>query len=242
MINLQKGQKINLTKDVLDSGKGVTRFTLGLGWEASRTSTSIDIDSFVVPIRKGGKIENSDIIYYGELRHPSRAIVHRGDDLHGNSSRPGEMVDCEQIEFNLELLPEEIEKLIIAVNIYSGYNRGQHFGMINNAFVNLKDIQGKVLVSYKLDNHYNDCLTVEVALFEKVNGEWVYTALGEGTNAKSIRDTVNKYVEIGKNAHPTETFNSSTSSEEPRGDLAEEINEDRGFFKKIKGAFGKLFK
>ena len=98
-INLQKGQKINLTKG--DSG-GLRQVMVGLGWdEAPRAQgggflgslfgsqpAAIDCDASAILCGTNGRLAdpnniNNSVVYFGNLRHPSGAIVHQGDNLTG---------------------------------------------------------------------------------------------------------------------------------------------------------------
>lgn len=96
-VNLQKGQKINLTKG---GGAGLRRVLVGLGWdEASHSGggflnnlfglqpQSIDCDASVILCGSNGRIISNDssqcCVYFGNLKHSSGAIVHQGDNLTG---------------------------------------------------------------------------------------------------------------------------------------------------------------
>ena len=48
-INLEKGQKINLTKEHPTMGK----VTVGLGWDMAKSGQSIDVDASILMIKSG---------------------------------------------------------------------------------------------------------------------------------------------------------------------------------------------
>lgn len=86
------------------------------------------------------------LYYYGNLRHPSGAIVHLGDNLTGEGEG-----DDEQILIDLPSLPVEIVRLAIVVNIYRCRQRQQDFGQVRNAFLRLVDrVSGQELARYHL--------------------------------------------------------------------------------------------
>ena len=95
-INLQKGQKIDLSKGGA-GGSGLRRVMVGLGWDEAprsggglfglRQPQPIDCDASVILCGANGKIISTDIkqccVYFGNLRHYSGAITHQGDNLTG---------------------------------------------------------------------------------------------------------------------------------------------------------------
>ncbi|EQG75845.1 hypothetical protein QKA_2149 [Clostridioides difficile DA00165] len=54
------------------------------------------------------------MVYFGNLKHPSKAIIHTGDNLTGKGEG-----DDEQIIVNLEDIPEYVHKIVFGVSIYS---------------------------------------------------------------------------------------------------------------------------
>lgn len=117
-INLQKGQKIDLSKGGA-GGTGLHRVMVGLGWDEAprsggglfglRQPQPIDCDASVILCGANGKIVSTDIkqccVYFGNLRHYSGAIVHQGDNLTGAGDG-----DDEQIMVNLPMVPSNHRK------------------------------------------------------------------------------------------------------------------------------------
>ena len=88
-VSLQKGQKVDLTK----GNAGLKRLIVGLGWDAAeqkkglfgmKKASEIDCDASALVCSTGGKLmDKSDIVYFGNLRHKTGAIIHLGDNLTG---------------------------------------------------------------------------------------------------------------------------------------------------------------
>ena len=75
---------------------------------------------------------------------------HQGDNLTGEGEG-----DDEQIMVDLANLPSKYERIVILVSIYKATDRGQHFGMIRNAFIRLVDAdKNKELCIYNLSENY----------------------------------------------------------------------------------------
>ena len=81
-ISLQKGQKVSLTKD----NPGLTKVVVGIGWDINQydTGTSFDLDSSAFLLTSAGKVSCAeDFVFYGNLKHPSGAVEHMGDNRTG---------------------------------------------------------------------------------------------------------------------------------------------------------------
>lgn len=142
---------------------------IGLSWDKAPRKRGlfrlikpedIDCDASVILCGADGKLVRSEInescVYFGNLRHVSDAIIHQGDNLTGAGEG-----DAEQIVVNLQRIPEKVVKLGLAVNIYDADKRNQHFGLIENAFARLINLDnGKEICPYDLSESYqgiNDC-------------------------------------------------------------------------------------
>lgn len=186
-INLQKGQKIDLTKG---NRTGLKRVMVGLGWDEAQRGgffgnlfgvepQPIDCDASVILCGANGKIVANDAskccVYFGNLRHSSGAIVHQGDNLTGAGDG-----DDEQIMVNLPQVPSYIDKMVFVVNIYDARPRKQHFGMIKNAFIRLVDMDnGREICRFNLSENYNNMTGLVVGEIYRRNGEWKFNAIGQ---------------------------------------------------------------
>lgn len=188
-INLVKGQKINLSKEV----EGLDTVIVGLGWDAVkrglfRSAPDIDCDAFAIAVDKQGK--SIETVYFGNLSAFNGAIHHCGDNLTGDGDG-----DDEQIITKLNDLPSKVDKIIFAVNIYSCVTRKQDFGMIKNAFIRLVDQKtGKEICKYNLSESYEGKTAMAFAEVYKHNNEWKFNAIGRGTNDISISQFVKNYL------------------------------------------------
>lgn len=197
-VSLQKGQKISLTK----GGSGLNRVMVGLGWdEAQPTATgfraffsaapqAIDCDASAILCGDNGKVisnrANDCCIYFGNLRHPSGAIVHQGDNLTGAGDG-----DDEQVMVELSKLPRDISKIVFVVNIYDAKVRHQHFGLIKNAFIRLVDMSnGSEICRFNLTDNYSGMTGLVVGEIYRHDGEWKFNAIGRGVAEASRLDSL----------------------------------------------------
>lgn len=193
-ISLQKGQKVSLSKD----NAGLSQVLVGLGWdEAPRKRAGffapkpkpIDCDASALLLKNGKLADQSDVVYFGNLRHKSGTIQHMGDNLTGAGDG-----DDEQILVDLAKIPAEYDRIVIVVNIYQAVKRNQHFGMIQNAFIRLVDGRNnKEMCQYNLSEDYSGMTAMIFGEIYRHNGEWKFNAIGQGTNDPGIGELANRY-------------------------------------------------
>ena len=199
-VSLQKGQKVSLTK----SNPGLSKVMVGLGWDEAPQKAQgvfgalfgggktqdIDCDATAI-LLQGGKLRGKeDIVYFGNLRHMTGMVQHMGDNLTGAGEG-----DDEQILIDLAGLPARYDRIVLVVNIYQAHKRGQHFGMIRNAFIRLVDARTNVeMCRYDLTENYSGMTAMIFGEIYRHNGEWKFNAIGQGTNDAGIGDLAQRFV------------------------------------------------
>lgn len=189
-VNLQKGQKVSLTK----GNPGLTKVVVGLGWDTNRYDTGgdFDLDTAAFLLADSGKVtKTEDFVFYGNLKHPSGCAEHMGDNLTGAGEG-----DDEQIIVDLEGIPAEYDKIVLVVNIYQAVQRQQHFGMIQNAFIRLVDGKtNKEICKYNLTEDYSNMTAMIFGEVYRHNGEWKFNAIGQGTTDPGLGELANRYIQ-----------------------------------------------
>lgn len=174
-INLQKGQKVDLTK----GNPGLSKLVIGLGWDTNRYdgAAAFDLDTAAFLLGENGKVTvQEDFIFYGNLKHKSSAVEHMGDNLTGDGDG-----DDEQIIVDLSLVPANIAKIAFTVTIYDPDTRRQNFGQVSNSFIRIMDeASGTELIRYDLGEDFSIETAVVVGELYKNNGEWKFNAIGSG--------------------------------------------------------------
>lgn len=194
-VSLQKGQKVNLTKE----NAGLSNVMIGLGWdEAKRAKTgffapkprAIDCDATALMLKNGKLMDKSDLVYFGNLRHKSGTVTHMGDNLTGAGEG-----DDEQIFIELSKVPAEYDRIILVVNIYEAVKRNQHFGMIEHAFIRLVDGRNNTeMCKFNLTDSYSGMTAMIFGEVYRHNGEWKFNAIGQGTNDTSLKQLADRYM------------------------------------------------
>ena len=186
-VNLQKGQKISLSKE-----PGLSKVIVGLGWAQASGFQSQDIDCDAIAILLGQNYTPiaTDVVFYNHLCHESKAVKHMGDNLTGGSG----VSDDEQIIIDLSKIPSHIDRIVIAVNIYKASERAQHFGMISSAFIRLVNADSnKEICIYNLAENYHGATSMIFGELYKRNGEWKFNAIGQGTKDDDVIELALKY-------------------------------------------------
>lgn len=193
-VKLQKGQKVSLSKE----HAGLSKIVVGLGWDEVERKRGffapkpqdIDCDAFALLLQNGKLADKNDIVYFGNLTHYTNSVKHMGDNLTGAGDG-----DDEQIEIDLNAVPEKYDRIVIAVNIYQAYQRNQHFGMIKNAFIRLVDARnGQEMCIYNLTEDYSNKTAMLFGEVYRYNGEWKFNAVGQGTAEGSIGEFAQRYL------------------------------------------------
>ena len=196
-VNLQKGQKVDLTK----GNAGLKTLVVGLGWDEAPRGFSlfskqadIDCDASAMMLqadtnRFAPNQAAVDTVYFGNLQHRSGAVRHCGDNLTGAGDG-----DDEQIIVELTKVPQNYGRIMFVVNIYQALQRKQHFGMIRNAFIRIVDADnGKELCRYNLSENYDGMTAMVFGEVYRHNGEWKFGAIGEPTHDNSISEMAARY-------------------------------------------------
>lgn len=194
-ISLEKGQRISLKKEA----PKLERLMCGLGWDVAEKKSgflgsllggggaNFDLDASVICCKKNQTNSQRDVVYYGNLRHYSDAILHMGDNLTGEGDG-----DDEEIIINLPQIPQDIHKLIIVVNIYEAFNRQQEFSQVENAFIRLVDlVNQKEIARYTLSgSQYQNQTGMIMADLTRNGDDWEVGAKGEGVRVKDLAGLV----------------------------------------------------
>lgn len=172
-LNLTKGQRIDLTK-----GTNIKKIKVGLGWDAG---DDFDLDTSAFLLDKSGKITNEEnIVFYNQLKHPSGAVSHSGDDRTGAGSITHSS-DKEIITVDLDKVPKAIDKIAFVVTIHLALGRHQNFGQVRNAFIRVVDASTDAeVMKYNLTEDYSTATALIAGEVYRKDTEWKFAAIGEG--------------------------------------------------------------
>lgn len=176
-INLSKGQKVTIDSNVKYA-------FAGLGWDANTydNNKDFDLDASIFLLDSSEKLKDErNFVFYNNLKDPSGAITHTGDNRTGDGAG-----DDEKILIDFTKIPENVHKLAIVVTIHEANERNQNFGMVKNAYIrivrlnNIKDTNGVEELRFDLSEDYSTETSILVAEIYRHNNEWKFAAIGSG--------------------------------------------------------------
>lgn len=184
-VNLEKGQKLDLTK----GNASLDKVCVALGWDVNKgNGKPFDLDAFIIALDETNKPVAEGVCFYGKKVVLNESISHSGDNLTGAGDG-----DDETITVTLSKLPTNVNKLIIAANIYEAVQRGQNFGQVRSAFVRVYNAANKEeFLKYDLGEEYSTFQGVVFGELYKHNGEWKFGAISNGFNG-TINDCIAMY-------------------------------------------------
>jgi len=199
-VNLQKGQKVDLTK----GNEGLKRVIIGLGWAeakaqrkgifgglfGSKDQEEYDLDAMAFLLNKDGKIASkADVIFYNNLKHNTKCVVHQGDNLVGGGGG-----DDEQIIIDLVKLPEQYERIVVLVSIYQATPKNQHFGVISHSHIRLLNADtNKEICVYNISENYPNMTALIFGELYRHENEWKFGAVGQPLQKWSVAELAEIY-------------------------------------------------
>jgi tellurium resistance protein TerD len=173
-LTLSKGGSLSLSKE----DPTLVRTRIGLGWDVRSTDgAAFDLDASALLLSADGKVRSdADFIFYNQPKDADGSVIHQGDNKTGEGDG-----DDEQITVDLSLIPADVQKIVFAVSIHEGQERGQNFGQVRNAYIRLlnEDTQAEV-VRYDLSEDAGSEAALNFAEVYRHNGEWKFRAVGQG--------------------------------------------------------------
>ena len=178
--NQTSGMILNLNKnDILDLTKknpGLRNVKLGAGWDISNNGSDFDLDIAAFLLDRNNKFNDvSNVIFFNNKQ--GQGIALGGDNRTGAGDG-----DDETIEINLQNINPSIEKIVFVVTIHNAMQKRQTFGMINNSYVRLVDLDqnGKELCRFNLKENGSTATSVIFAELYRDGQDWQFKAVGEG--------------------------------------------------------------
>ena len=178
--NAQNGGILNLNKnDILDLTKknpGLKRVMLGAGWDISNNGSDFDLDIAAFLLDANNKFNTvSNVIFFNNKQGQGIAL---SDD---NRTGAGDG-DDEKINIELDKIDLNIAKIVFVVTIHEAMAKRQTFGMINNSYVRLVDLEqnGKEICRFNLKENGSTATSIIFAELIRTGAEWQFKAVGEG--------------------------------------------------------------
>ena len=172
-LNLKKNDILNLAK----KNPGLKKVILGAGWDVASGGQDFDLDIAAFLLNANGKVKNipDDVIFFNNMQ--GQGIYLEGD----NRTGAGEG-DDEVININLEEINPNIAKIVFVVTIHEAQAKRQTFGMVENSYVRLVDLENnkREICRFNLKENGSTATSVIFAELNRKGSEWQFKAIGEG--------------------------------------------------------------
>ncbi|AXH60299.1 TerD family protein [Pseudomonas amygdali] len=173
-ISLSKGGNISLSK----AEPGLTKILVGLSWKPRTThGQAFDLDASALCLYEDGRAKSdSDFIYFDNDKSPNGAIVFGGDNRTGT----GEGHD-ETLTIDLSQIPADVTRVQFIINIHEGKERGQCFGQVGDAKVEvLNQETSNSIALYELNEDASVETVVVMGEVYRHGEDWKFRAIGQG--------------------------------------------------------------
>ena len=172
ILNLNKNDILDLTK----RNPGLKKVSLGAGWDIANNGLDYDLDIAAFLLDSNNKFNTvSNIIFFNNMQ--GQGIYLEGD----NRTGAGEG-DDERIRIDLESIPAHVQKIVFVVTIHEAQAKRQTFGMVENSYVRLVDLENnkREICRFNLKENGSTVTSVIFSELYKQNGEWQFKAIREG--------------------------------------------------------------
>ncbi len=175
-VSLAKGGNVSLSKEA--GSVPLTKIHVGLGWDVRSTAgADFDLDASALVCGTNGRVlSDQHFVFYNNLTSPDATVQHTGDNLTGEGEG-----DDEVVVVDLQHLPPEVDRIVLAVSIHDAEMRRQSFGQVVNAFIRVVNLNDdSELARFDLTE---DASTETAMLFGEVyrrGPEWKFRAIGQG--------------------------------------------------------------
>ena len=172
VLNLQKNDILDLTK----KNPGLKKVILGAGGDVANNGAVFELDIAAFLLDSNNKFNSlENIIFFNNKQ--GEGIYLEGD----NRTGAGEG-DDERIFIDLEKINQNIQKIVFVVTIHNAQVKRQTFGMIENSYIRLVDVDSneKELCRFNLKENGSTATSVLFAELLREGTEWQFKAIGEG--------------------------------------------------------------
>ena len=178
-VSLSKGGKVSLSKQA----PGLREVAVTLGWDEGEGDFDLDASAFM--LNSSGKVlSDQHFVFYGsalklpdgKIPSPDGSVIHTGDDLTGGTG--------ETINVDLTRVPPDVERIAFTVTIHEAEQRGQHFGLVSDAFIRVENLDGgKEITRYDLAEDASGETAMTFGELYRSGNEWEFRAVGQGTTS-----------------------------------------------------------
>jgi len=153
------------------------KIVAGLGWDPAKINGhAVDLDLSLFMMGANGKLVADEFfIFYNNPSSPDGSVFYPGDSRAGEGEG-----DDEVIQIDLTKIDGQVEFLYFAVTIDQAQERGHHFGHVQQAYINIQNMENRTLLcAYQLNEKFTNEDSLVIATMTRNNGSWDLEAVGQ---------------------------------------------------------------
>jgi tellurium resistance protein TerD len=161
---VRKGQKVPL-----ENTGNLSRINACLGWNIKNPACDVDVSAFLLSANK--VISDDWFVFYGHPNSPDSSTAISSDNG----------TDRQIVSIDFTKLDERVEKIVFVLTINEALEKRLNFSMIQDAYVRILDADTRSeLVSFMMDEYYDNVTSMMIGEVYKYNGAWKFNAIGNG--------------------------------------------------------------
>jgi len=166
VVRLEAGANTSLTS----LNPLLKEIVIGFGWnivQPSGPATEL-VPSAVMCDANNVAISDESLIFFNQLSTPDDAVRYVTNG------------DAEQIEVNLALVPEVVEKIVFIVYVDPDVRRPGNFGSVRSAYIRVSDSAEDEMVRFDVAQANTDVTAMVFGELYRYKGQWKFRAVGQG--------------------------------------------------------------
>jgi tellurium resistance protein TerD len=163
---LDKGANIPLTA----GNPLLHEIVVGFGWDVVPTNGPVPelVPSAIMCDAKGQAVSVDHFVFFNQLSSPDDSVQYIVGD------------DAEQIEIDVNLVPENVEKIVFIVYTDPDVRKPGSFGSVRNAYMRVADKENTDIARFNLSESDHNINAMMFGEIYRYKGSWKFRALGQG--------------------------------------------------------------
>lgn len=144
---------------------------VGFGWKVNQGNGPITelVPAAIMCDDKNEAVSDDDFIFFNQLQTVDGSVQYvEGDDV-------------DQIEVDLSLIPEKVQKIIFVVFVDPDVRNPGSFGVVKNAYIRVNDRELNPIVQHDVQSDGN--FDINAMIFGEIyryKGSWKFRAISQG--------------------------------------------------------------
>jgi tellurium resistance protein TerD len=164
--NLEAGANVSLTA----INPLLKNIVVGFGWNLIPSNGPMEelVPSAIMCDANGKAVSDEHFVFFNQLGTPDGSVTYVTGE------------DKEQIEVDLSLIPDAVEKIVFVVYIDPDIRKPGNFGAVREAYIQITDRENNGIVRYEVTQPNMDVNALIFGELYRYKGQWKFRAVGQG--------------------------------------------------------------